>query len=269
MELCHHTSCQSISVQVIIAKCLRATCDEQQPHLLVNIETTPATTPDDNMLEPVHASLKVRDLLPAAHLVDQGYTDAHVLVHSQRQHGVTLVGPGAEDPSWQVRSGGFDQGSFIVDWERRLVSYPAGKQRISWLPTASCRTGWFRGAIRPERLRGVSRPRARHQQVEAGAAHQRVTGTGVARGAAHRAPAAETTECRSQYAARAGSERTHQQALRRCGLRPCRYLGQAKVRLPHVLTATALNLVRLNDWWAARPHANTRVSHFATLTQAA
>jgi hypothetical protein len=113
---------------------LRATCDEQQPHLLVNIETTPATTPDDNMLEPVHASLKVRDLLPAAHLVDQGYTDAHVLVHSQRQHGVTLVGPGAEDPSWQVRSGGFDQGSFIVDWERRLVSYPAGKQRISWLP---------------------------------------------------------------------------------------------------------------------------------------
>jgi transposase len=74
-------------------------CDEQQPHLIVNVETTPATTPDDNMLEQVHDSLKVRDLLPAAHLVDKGYTDAHVLVDSQRQHGVTIVGPVAEDPS--------------------------------------------------------------------------------------------------------------------------------------------------------------------------
>jgi hypothetical protein len=42
----------------------------------------------------------------------------------------------------------------------------------------------FRGAIRPERLRGVSRPRALHQ-VEAGAAHHRVTGAGVSRGTAH------------------------------------------------------------------------------------
>jgi transposase len=96
---------------------LTETCDEQQPHLIVNVETTPATTPDDKMLEQVHDSLKVRNFLPAEHLVDKGYTDAHVLVDSQRQHGVTIVGPVAEDPSWQARSGGFDKGSFIVDWE--------------------------------------------------------------------------------------------------------------------------------------------------------
>jgi hypothetical protein len=41
------------------------------------VETTPATTPDDNMLAVVHASLKDRDLLPAEHLVDKGYTDSH------------------------------------------------------------------------------------------------------------------------------------------------------------------------------------------------
>ena len=30
---------------------LTETCDEDRPHLIVNVETTPATTPDDNMIE--------------------------------------------------------------------------------------------------------------------------------------------------------------------------------------------------------------------------
>jgi hypothetical protein len=37
------------------------------------------------MLEKVHDSLRLRDLPPAEHLVDKGYTDARVLVHSLRQ----------------------------------------------------------------------------------------------------------------------------------------------------------------------------------------
>jgi len=89
----------------------------------------------------MHDSLKPRDLLPAEHLVDKGYTDAHVLVDSQRQHGVTIVGPVAEDPSWQARGGGFDKGSFIVDWERHVVTCPAGKQSISWLPNTYPQNG--------------------------------------------------------------------------------------------------------------------------------
>ena len=32
---------------------LTETCDEDRPHLIVNVETTPATTPDDNMVEVV------------------------------------------------------------------------------------------------------------------------------------------------------------------------------------------------------------------------
>jgi transposase len=248
---------------------LTETCDEQQPHLIVNVETTPATTPDDNMLEQVHDSLKVRDLLPAEHLVDKGYTDAHVLVDSQRQHGVTIVGPVAEDPSWQARSGGFDKGSFIVDWERRVVTCPAGKQSISWLPNSYLQNGVvFEArfarkdcAACPDRARCTrSKLEPRTIGLQAREYHEAL------RTARQRQ---KTKEFRSQYAARAGIEGTHEQAIRRCGLRQCRYLGQAKTRLQHVLTATAINLVRLNDWWTARPHAKTRVSHFATLTQAA
>src|SRR5262249_15688877 len=62
------------------------TCDEDRPHLIVNVETTSATTPDDNMIEEVHKSLEPHDRRPGEHLVDKGYTDAKVLVDRQREH---------------------------------------------------------------------------------------------------------------------------------------------------------------------------------------
>src|SRR6476620_9576237 len=43
------------------------TCDEDRPHLIVNVETTPATTPDDTMIEEIHESLEQDDRLPGEH----------------------------------------------------------------------------------------------------------------------------------------------------------------------------------------------------------
>ncbi len=60
------------------------TCAADTPHLIVNVETTPATTPDEHMVGVVHKSLKPRGLLPREHLVDKGYTGSHVLVESER-----------------------------------------------------------------------------------------------------------------------------------------------------------------------------------------
>jgi transposase len=121
---------------------LTETCDEDTPHVIVNVETTPATTPDDHMVEVVHASLAQRELLPTEHLVDKGYTDADVLVASQREYGVAIVGPVAEDPSWQARAHeGFDKSRFLVDWDHHLVTCPAGKQNISWLPNTYPKNG--------------------------------------------------------------------------------------------------------------------------------
>src|SRR3954466_15408312 len=79
----------------------------------------------------------------------------------------------------------------------------------------------------------------------------------------------ETEEFRRQYAARAGIEGTHEQAIRRCGLRRCRYIGQSKAHLQHALTAAAINLVRLSEWWAGTPLSQTRCSRFAALQPAA
>src|SRR5450631_1935461 len=91
---------------------LTETCDPDRPHLIVNIETTPAPVPDDNMIQVVHESLAKRELLPSEHLVDKGYTDSEMLVESERQHGVRIIGPVSDDPSWQLRAGGPDKSQF-------------------------------------------------------------------------------------------------------------------------------------------------------------
>jgi transposase len=78
----------------------------------------------------------------------------------------------------------------------------------------------------------------------------------------------KTETFRLSYAARAGIEGTHAQAINRCGLRRCRYLGLAKTHLQHVITAAAINLVRVAEWFAGTPVAKTRVSRFAALQAA-
>jgi len=72
------------------------------------------------------------------------------------------------------------------------------------------------------------------------------------------------------YAQRAGVESAHAQGVRRSGLRRSRSLGLAKTHLQHILTAVALNLVRLSAWLEGKPLAPTRQSTFVRLmTQAA
>ena len=251
---------------------LTETCDPacEGPHLITNVETTPATTPDDNMIAIVHASLERRGLLPGEHLVDKGYTDSRVLVDSKQRYGVTIIGPVADDPSWQARvAGGLTKAAFRVDWERKVVTCPAGKQSISWLPHTWRRGGMVHEArfarrdctpcpLRPRCTRAKREPRIvslqarEHFEALQGARkHQ------------------ETDAFRTSYAARAGIEGTHAQAISRCGLRRSRYIGLAKTHLQHVIAAAAVNLVRAAEWFAGTPVARTRVSRFAALRAAA
>ncbi len=240
------------------------------PHVITNVETTPATTPDDNMVAVVHQSLEKRGLLPGEHLVDKGYTDSHVLVDSKQHYGVTITGPVADDPSWQARlDDGLTKAAFEVDWDRKVVTCPAGKESISWLPSTHTESGMIFGArfatrdcfpcpLRPRCTRGKREPRIiglqAREHFEALQGARRYQRTQV---------------FRANYAARAGIEGTHAQAISRCGLRRCRYIGLAKTRLQHVLTAVAVNLVRVAEWCAGTPVAKTRCSRFAALQAAA
>src|SRR5215510_10899983 len=110
-------------------------CDEDTPHVITHVETTLATTPDDKMLDTIHAALAERALLPQEHLVDCGDTDAEILVGSDQAYGVTIVGPVAADPSWQAREAtGYDNSAFTIDWESHTATCPQGKQSRKWQP---------------------------------------------------------------------------------------------------------------------------------------
>jgi transposase len=245
---------------------LTETCDADTPHLVVNVETTPATIPDDHMAAVVHQSLRGRTLLPREHLVDKGYTDAQMLVDSEREYGVTVVGPVAEDPGWQAREAtGFDKSQFVVDWERQVVTCPAGKQSISWHPHTYPASGMAFEArfARQDCTPCTFRARCTRAKIE-----PRIVGLQVREQyeALQTARKRQTTkEFHQQYAARSGIEATHEQAIRRCGLRRSRYIGLAKTHLQHLITATAINLVRFSEWLAGVSPAVTRCSRFAAL----
>jgi hypothetical protein len=105
------------------------------PHLIVNVETTDATVPDNQMTEPIHAHLAGKGLLPGEHLVDSGYPSAELLVSSRAGYGITLVTPMLAGTSAQARAGaGFDRTAFTIDFDAGHAICPQGRTSRSWNP---------------------------------------------------------------------------------------------------------------------------------------
>lgn len=241
-------------------------CDEEYPHLIVAVQTTPATTADYDVTEAVHQTLEAQNCLPAEHLIDSGYISADQIVDGQETYGVTLMGPPMPDSSWQAKAGkGFDLAHFQIDWEKQMVWCPAHHASCHWgqesdgqghircsaqfsprdclaCPTAlDCTHNPSRGRSLKFRLR---------QQHEALLwLRQQV----------------QTDQFLQTYRKRAGIEGTLSQAVRRCDLRFARYLGLAKTHLQHVAIAAAINLSRISAWLSETPLAQTRTSRFAAL----
>jgi transposase len=63
---------------------LTESCDPDLPHLITNVETTPATTSDEAVTPLIHVSLQARDLLPSMHFADTGFIDAELMVVGTR-----------------------------------------------------------------------------------------------------------------------------------------------------------------------------------------
>jgi len=55
------------------------TCDEDQPLLITNVETTTSASLDLEWTDTIHQHLQEKALLPKDHLVDTGYVDARAL----------------------------------------------------------------------------------------------------------------------------------------------------------------------------------------------
>jgi transposase len=251
---------------------LTETCDDDLPRLITNVATSSAPTADGDLTPTIYQALATQDLLPARHVVDTGYLDAALLVSSKQEFGVDLYGPTRLDYRWQAREGqGFDASAFVVDWEAKTALCPEGRTSISWSPAidrrdnavvkikfstkdcrccASCPHCFHSQAKYPRRMITI-RPEAQYAALHA---------------AREREASAAFKE---EYARRAGIEGTISQGVRALGLRECRYIGEAKTHLQHVLTGAAINFVRVDDWLEERSVAKTRQSAFAALMKPA
>lgn len=249
---------------------LTETCDEERPHLITNVETTPATTNDVGVTDTIHAHLAARHLLPREHLLDTGYVAADVLVTSRRR-AVDVVGPALGDNSWQARQpDGLDVSCFAIDWEARHVTCPGGKRSVRWTPGHDKQgAGQNLVAVQfdPDDCRGCPlRPRCTQAKTGPRTLRLRPREQHEALQTARRR---QLTEAFKQlYAVRAGIEGALSQGVRAFGLRAARYRGQAKTYLQHLLVAVAMNIVRVAAWAEGIPRAQTRQSSFARLVAA-
>jgi transposase len=245
---------------------LSETCDEDAPHLITYVETMASTTKDHQVMENLHQTLKSQELLPEKHLVDAGYIDTELLVTSAENFQVDLIGPAPSDSHWQARAGkGFALADFHIDWDQEVVRCPKGQRSRTWKPKldlyqqevivvsfskSDCQCCPVRSDCTKAKVgfRTLTlRSRKFYQTLVAARERQ------------------STPSFKKEYAARAGVEGTISQATRAFGLRRCRYRGFPKTRLQHIITAAAINLVRVWEWWTGANVFGRRLSRFATL----
>jgi transposase len=245
---------------------LSETCDEEQVHLITHVKTTPANIAEAKCTAAIQQALVAADRAPNIHLADAGYIAADLLVQSQAQHGIRLVGPVRDSARWQHHvEGAYALEQFTIDWATHSAYCPQGHRSASWYPFQHANGHHY---IRvtfakedcagcPQRAR-CTRAKTQPRSLQLQPQPQQAA---IDRMRAY----LESEEGRRLYAKRAGIEGTLSQGVRAFGLRRSRYIGLAKTHLQQVASAAALNLDRLATWFMHRPRAQTRVSRFAAL----
>ncbi len=250
---------------------LTESCEAHLPLLITHVETTSAPVSDDAMTASIHAELERKELLPAEHIVDTGYVDAKLLVESQRDYQIDLVGPTRRNHQWQAREpAGFDADHFLIDWQHQQATCPEGRTSSSWTPAIDNRTNQVIKIkfsttdcqMCPSRSLCTHSSRHTRRTVTIRPQEQYLA-------LKQRRERETTKEFTHTYAKRAGIEGTISHGVRVMGLRRSRYIGLARTHLQHLATAAALNVVRSNAWFNGLPRAQTRRSTFARLYDAA
>ena len=231
------------------------------PQLIVQVHTTVASVQDVETTASIQKDLAQKSLLPDEQIVDTGYIDAGLLVSSQENYGITLVGPVLSDNSWQAKEGkGFDAAHFHLDWQSEQATCPQGQTSHRWgkagdrIEVVFAREVCADCSVRHHCTKSQTTGRVLHVRPQA--AHKALQA---------RRKDEQTQKFRQIYQIRAGIEGTLSQAVRGMGIRRSRYDGLDKTQLQHVLTATAINLVRIDAVLTQTPRGKTRRSSFAKL----
>ena len=245
---------------------LTETCDAALPHLIINVETRPSTEPDHAVTDLVHDHLAQTGCLPAEHFVDQGYMSVEQLIRAHEKHGIELMGSVPDDTSWQARQLGYDSPQFTIDWDNQRAICPQGHLSCSW------------SLAKTRSQRPVVKIKFRHTDCSVCPAitlctdnHEKRRTLTVLFPQAHfeaqqlARQRQQTTDFKDAYATRAGVEGTISQATCALSARRSRYRGMTKTHFQHLVTAAAINLLRVLDWLNGVSPSMTPKSHFARL----
>jgi len=72
---------------------LTETCEEDTPHIIVQVKTTPAPEPDFEVIPHIQQDLASKNLLPGDHLMDQGYMIIRHVVAAEREYAIRVGKP--------------------------------------------------------------------------------------------------------------------------------------------------------------------------------
>jgi transposase len=249
---------------------LTETCEKDSPNLITHVETTPATTQDNMVVDHIHEALQNKEILPKQHFVDAGYPSAELLVSSDQNYGVDLFGPVRPDVRWQVNDEqAFDITQFQVDWESHKVTCPMGNTNTTWYPDSKGPRG------KPTIQVHFGKRDCRECEVRARCTRSKSAGRGITLQPKEQHLALQaarerqkTEEFREAYSIRSGIEGTIDQAVDKLEMRRSRYRGLAKTHFHHLITAGAVNIKRMLDWLAEKPRSVTYKSNFAALVPA-
>lgn len=247
---------------------LTETCDEELPRIITNVETGSAPVADFDLTDPIHQSLEQKKLLPAVHIADTGFADAELMLEAKQKYSIDLLGPSHTDQQWQRRNDArFSGENFLINWEKQQAVCPVGMVSSSWseaitktgkrmikvkFSTTDCQVCSMRTDCTKSKLarRTLSLlPQEQHRLQQSAREREK------------------TAEYKREYRRRMGIEGTISQAVRGFRIRQSRYVGGVKTQLHNIMTATAVNLVRINNWLQAVPIAKTRKPLFVRVME--
>jgi transposase len=205
-------------------------CSPGVPHLITNVDTTTAYAPDTAHVAREQDELARRGFLPKCQLVDGSYIGSQIVLDSQKNHNIELVGPVKQNYQRSHVKRGYDLAAFKIDWDGHFAICPQGKKSTGWwaatshtgrmtIHTKFSRTDCAKcsvnnlctkhGEKNPRKLSLL--PREEHELLIATRKQQR------------------TPEWKKMYNKRAGIEGTFSQGVRSVGMRRSRYRGLSKL----------------------------------------
>lgn len=211
--------------------------------------------------------MKDKELLPETHVVDAGYPSAELLVSSMKNYEVDLFGPVRPDVRWQSQDEeAFDITQFRIDWANQNVICPMGKTSSSWTTDQKGPRGKATIQVAFRKMDcNVCTARKRCTRSKTAGRSLTLQPKELQEALQSARRRQKTKEFQTIYSIRSGIEGTIGEAADKHAMRRCRYRGQAKAHLQHLVTAAAINILRMLNWIENIPRSITPKSHFVSL----